>query len=765
MRVRKRPALILTFLGLAALAGLWTFQKTEDEKLLETLLRDFLFDPQGAERVKVTLIEPSWHEGLKEVTREGWLVRDKAGDRVYFTDGDSIPAPPEEKITKVDFIDRCKLLYATEPDSGRDDRFILLRLLDRVRGVDRGVGMRRSEFPLPSGGVRSASSRKWDEESDLVLAAWLFRLGEKNLATRVMRFVQPDREDEVAILRKSLARDALHRMYKCYMHYQDEAALANGERLLRLYPAEAGAYEQARPFIEDLKRRERQGTFGKKGEQQLPKEFAGWDANKKVAFLIESLDGIDPWDWKGEKKPHVDVLIQLGEPAVPALIDALERDERMTRGVRGPWKWEPIPRVELVREILLSVLHQILRVGNLTPRTDEESNTWRTWRTIPELKNAATVARAYWKEFRRLPYEERLMRVLTDEQSSREAKRDAADKLAFNPGEDKRWPYEYSPHLVKDHVPNRAILAFQGPTAAEAVLSVLDHDLAQFDALQEKKNRSRTYLVNIYFSSLIRIGDRRIAPELARRAKKEPDERMRLYWAHASHRLGDSLPLRQYARDFGEGKILCPNETGESPSDLERNIEFLGSVRLAEVDQALHRLTDGNHPLHAALVKGLFQNAVLGIDTRHTYLSHPSGVSILRELLDDETATGITYQLVGDYLHHSRPGGAGSYGAPSILKDPSKRKTTVEVRNCDAAGEKLTWVVAGLPEFHPLLNDAADRLCDDEENLGPFRGPVSAPVASRGKANGRDAFRPRPAAARPAGHRGGRPHRQGSFPS
>src|SRR5437660_12216631 len=122
MRVRKRPALVLTFLGLAALVGLWAVQKTEDEKLLETLLRDFLFDPRGAERVQVTLKEPGWYGEPKEVKREGWLVRDKAGDRVYFTDGDSIPAPSEEKITKVDFVERCKLLYKKDPPPRPEDR-------------------------------------------------------------------------------------------------------------------------------------------------------------------------------------------------------------------------------------------------------------------------------------------------------------------------------------------------------------------------------------------------------------------------------------------------------------------------------------------------------------------------------------------------------------------------------------------------------------------------------------------------------------------
>ena len=82
----------------------------EDKIYLDSLLKEFLFDPQGAERVAVkTLVRTAKGASSEEIC-EGWLVRgqDGAPDRVYFADGASISAPPEPERKKVDFPARCR---------------------------------------------------------------------------------------------------------------------------------------------------------------------------------------------------------------------------------------------------------------------------------------------------------------------------------------------------------------------------------------------------------------------------------------------------------------------------------------------------------------------------------------------------------------------------------------------------------------------------------------------------------------------------------
>ena len=70
-----------------------------DAKLLEGLLRDFLFDPTGAQRVEATLrSKPRWSDEERTYNKVGWLVKAKDGNRLYFTDGSSKTAPPDKDL-------------------------------------------------------------------------------------------------------------------------------------------------------------------------------------------------------------------------------------------------------------------------------------------------------------------------------------------------------------------------------------------------------------------------------------------------------------------------------------------------------------------------------------------------------------------------------------------------------------------------------------------------------------------------------------------
>src|SRR5205823_228609 len=76
----------------------------EARQRLDGLFKDGLFDAKGAQRVSVRVtLRSVWGMG-KPITREGWLVRDRkdAAPQIYFTDGESIAAPPDKEITRID---------------------------------------------------------------------------------------------------------------------------------------------------------------------------------------------------------------------------------------------------------------------------------------------------------------------------------------------------------------------------------------------------------------------------------------------------------------------------------------------------------------------------------------------------------------------------------------------------------------------------------------------------------------------------------------
>jgi hypothetical protein len=102
----------------------------------------------------------------------------------------------------------------------------------------------------------------------------------------------------------------------------NQEALDHGERLLRLYATEVKderTYGQAKQIVDDLKRRQKNGTFGKTPAEKWPDGFDKWDAKKKTAYLI----------------------------------DALESDERLTRAVHF---WRDFARSRTVTSVREAVL-------------------------------------------------------------------------------------------------------------------------------------------------------------------------------------------------------------------------------------------------------------------------------------------------------------------------------------------------------------------------------------------------------------------------
>lgn len=504
----------------------------------------------------------------------------------------------------------------------------------------------------------------------------------------------------------------------------------------RRYPAEAKEYAQTGAILQELRRRQAKGTFGRAAPAKLPGGFDTWDARKKLTYLVEALEEVDA---RQEGQPggvnlaedfRVQALIRLGDAAVPTLIDVIDKDERLTRSVHF-WRDFDWHRTALgVREAALTVVMAILRVRVFEPISTGDNFTARGDEGAKEL---AAKLRAYWKEYGHLPFDERMMKVLTNPKASPEALREAAANLA-GLGEDRTLAttavaVRIGPNLPKG--PNPAVAKFKMPTAAEAVLAAMDRDLAAFDAAPRDSlyEFSRNQIEDSYLFPLIELDDRRIRPVLAERSRAAGSVRMRRKWAFACHWLGDSGPLRAFAADFRDGKIKLPADDqpdtrdDEQPGTVELReiIHYLAGSELPAADRALRALAEPGHPYHALAARRVLAEPTDDYRRSSRWFTHPYCLLLLREALDDRRPTGITYRVEGDELKHFARDGRGSQGVPEFLADPAVRKPEAAERTCDIAAAKLHQLVAGLPPHHPLLKDADERLKKITAMLDRFR--------------------------------------------
>jgi hypothetical protein len=650
----------------------------EDRRLLEGLLADFLFDPRGAERVSVKFDL----DGGRSKKREGWLVAGKDGKpgRVFFTDGESIPAPPEKDIAKVDFVAGCRAWLneagaAGTPESPRAHRE---QVLEQVGGAN--------------------------EMSDLVLAAWLHRLGHDDLAARVLTLAR-EANDSAEELRGRLASAANQSMVSAYREGAFDEALEHGRRLLRLYPKEAEKSTQARAVVAEVRRRQKSGRAGRQ-PPKLPDGFQTWKADQKLAYLLDNLDEVCKQESALAAIVGDPALIALAEPAVPKLIDMVEGDERLTRSV----DW--VEHVVSVRETALATVLEILDVAYLDPTAAEQENAAHNKEAA---RRTAARLRAYWKKYGGMPYDERMMKVLTDPQANVGALHEAARNLV--------WPDDgriFGLHSTMTFQSGRprgipAVDKFRRPSAAEAILAAMDRHLADDEAQPPEKRDEdrRCKLEDGYLDLLADLGDARILPALRQRCRLAPTPRLRRKWASVCRKLGDAGPLKAFARDFQAGNVLLPIHKIEKVDEWERPaarelkciMEDLACARMPEADRALLALTHADHPAHALAVRLVLEGA--------PRLAHPCRLCFLRQALDDATPTGWVYQIEDGHVYGHRESlrisSTSGCKVPAILADPAKRRDKAAECGGDAAAAQLSASVLGMPEYHVLLRDADRR--------------------------------------------------------
>jgi hypothetical protein len=708
---------------------------SHDAALFDKLLRDFVFDPQGAEFVSAPAkLRTAWAQEAF-VERSGWRVAGKKGepDRIYFADGENLVLAADAKIKKLDFIGSCRSLYEPKREPAPkdpNDSEVFKRMRRHAVG----------DFDTP----------------DLVNAVWLYRLGEKKLAARALKraaYESAERRSRsggetklspaeaesqmIADVKEQLATAAFLAMVHAYMVRSDEEALAHGQRLVRLYPDDAKKRPQVADVIADLDRRKKKGTFGKEPAISLPQGYDSWDVNKKVAYWIDALDEVDARQW-GQPggvalgmDRRVEALIKLGDVAVPALIDTIEKDERLTRSVHFWRDFSPARTVLAVREAALSAAMSIMRVQAFDPVATGDNFTSRG---ETAGKAMADKLREYWKTYGKLPFDERMMKVLTDPKVKPESWREAAANLA-RPNDTQVLSTTVFSSFVGNHLqsPNPVIKKFEDPTVAEAILAAMDRDLAAHEANKRDQlyDYDRRHIEDAYFSPLIEIADKRIAPVLVRRYKSAERLRMRRKLAFAAEQCGDSAPMKEFARAFEQRKFTLPanNDPNTNSDDQPGNVELDGIVatlidsHLPEADQALQALVDAKHPQHALVAARLVDpHSRRGIGDRNPLFGHPFCLAFLRRSLDDTHPTGTVWTIAGDTLETKGENFSSSESIPADLADPAVRVDRAEERECDRVAVIVNDLVLGIPVAHPLRKESDAALKEMKRLLDLYRG-------------------------------------------
>jgi hypothetical protein len=661
----------------------------EDARYLDKVLGDVLFDPTGAERVTGSFpYRSSWGDGTQ--VRDGWLVRgtSPAGNRVYFAGGETEPAPHE--LTSTNFVAACRARYAPRPakESGEEAE------------------------------ARRARSAGVNGEHDLVLAAWLHKLGHEDLAGQALAAARADaagytrywpRPEARGVLRFHLAESLHHDFVEAYATFRDEAALAAGTKLFALYRDVIrhdvkGNFWQAESILADLQRRKAAGALAE-GDSRLGPGDLPAAGPERIATLIAALEDINVHrtthrsfnerslgtDWR------VQMLVAIGDPAVPALIGAFEKDNRRTRSTGYP----------SVREPILVALRAILRVHPVEELSGRELLGYPAGRGAKLIRGAARL-RAYWDTFGKFPFDERMMKVLTDPKSTGSACREAMSNLVALNDAPGGWLSELfdTPLTAK----------FSKPTVADAILAARERYLRAVERGEEEKAQWRSWrsIPCPYLNALVQLGDQRIAPALVKLAGEATDHETRLVLARAAQQLGRSQPMRALAREIETGTFKLRAPAAGAPralwlddrlDDLALVVQELIETGTEFTDRALWALADPQHPLHRTAVALLVRYSSERV-SNHSVFQHPYWIVVARAGLADTTPTGRVYKFEDEQMMYEENGNTYRFGLPDELDRPELRRARVAERVCDRLALRLSRVIAGAPEFHPLRTDS-----------------------------------------------------------
>ncbi|MBI3269687.1 MAG: hypothetical protein HYZ53_11745, partial [Planctomycetes bacterium] len=268
----------------------------EEARDLEKAVDGWLVDPVGKEFVRVERkVRSAWgSEG--EAQAEGWLDRkDPSGRaRVYFLDGDFVPAPaaPAPVPVPVDFVAVCRDAIREAEAEAEEKARSEVRARERAaKGRDADGDPEMPDLTKIMRSMRRVAAPDAGGAPLGACAAWLWRLGEKDLAARALRAAgtlprlpPPDAPPEKQGWIHELAWTAYAGAVHAFMVAADDEALQNAARLLRLYPAYAHEFGDGAALLEELRRRKAAGALGEKGAEEAPGGFDAWPVEGRVAW-------------------------------------------------------------------------------------------------------------------------------------------------------------------------------------------------------------------------------------------------------------------------------------------------------------------------------------------------------------------------------------------------------------------------------------------------------------------------------------------------
>ncbi|HVT61289.1 MAG TPA: hypothetical protein VHR45_23200 [Thermoanaerobaculia bacterium] len=488
----------------------------------------------------------------------------------------------------------------------------------------------------------------------------------------------------------------------------DREARAQWRHLQHFYAGLAQTFgTPVRELLTDLDRR-----LARPRSTTLPADFDRWPGDRRVAWLIDQLDEVaaaqqgSPGgvplgeDWRVRR------LIAEGEPAVPALIDAVEHDGRFTRSYHYWRDFIHSRTVLTVREAALVAVSSILHHSVFEPVSTGDDFTSGG---AAAGAAAASRLRAYFAKWGGVEFTDRMMRQLTEPATTPEAARNAASNLARLGAADVRGTTVWTGGrgAADDDAKRAAIAKYQHPTIAEAMVAAMDREEASLAAGgAQLRKYLRQQAIEQWTRSLADLGDARIAPELAARATCEADRSAQLCFVRACLRLGDAGPRDAFAADVAEGKVPLLSHDNWGRGDLDLALWLLSEHPTAPAVRARARIADPDHPWSGPLREAL---AKLPIGTSTGMHRDPwLTMKLLRPLLDDTTPAHVAYDIHDRLVQGTAWSMSG--GIPALLGDPSQRREHADARVCDEAAIRLSLWVAGLPAFHPLLADAGSRL-------------------------------------------------------
>lgn len=506
----------------------------KDKAMIAKLFEGLLIDATGAEPgVLKCQVRDVWG-GIAEIWLEAWkrpATKNNRKAQYLSATGFRLPSPKKaEDWLAFDYLEESNLLIKTYGTNST------LRWLARLKYKN----------------LKGNVPREIYHNDSLCRVAWLAKLGHESLAAEQLKWLHDG--DSHSKLTQGLRGTYAWRHYSgcihAFMVAQDKEALEHGQHFLKKFPEKKKDCPQIGHIVADLKRRQAEKTFGKTLTDAAPKHFAKLSTKQKLPFLLKQLDQVCARQWGQPGGVHLDSdwrvgnIIKLGEGAVPALIDCLENDARLTRSVHF-WRDFSYDRTVLtVKECALTAISSILRTEFFEVLATGDNFSGRD-----EKRQKSTVQniRTYWKRWGHLSFDARMMAILTNPKHSIKARKEAAKNLASFGSDEVIGTTVWTGDLGESkHKVNPLIKRYSKPTVAEAIVQFLDQGLAKLKATKidkEDLEYEHETLLAHRLACLERLGDKAITGALLKRFKAQESFEPRLLLAGTCQVLGEPRPV------------------------------------------------------------------------------------------------------------------------------------------------------------------------------------------------------------------------------